>query len=51
MNYGEDRMTKVIAICPGEHREVHFGERREEMEREMIAKVAAVEAARSSRPR
>jgi len=45
---GEDRMTNVIAICPGEHREVHFGERREEMEREMIAKVAAAEAVRRS---
>jgi predicted HNH restriction endonuclease len=48
---GEDRMTNVVAICPGEHREVHFGGRREEMEREMIAKVAAVEGLRSNRPR
>jgi 5-methylcytosine-specific restriction endonuclease McrA len=47
-NDGEDRMTNVIAICPGEHREVHFGERREEMEREMITKVASAEAARTS---
>jgi 5-methylcytosine-specific restriction endonuclease McrA len=45
---GEDRMTNVIAICPGEHREVHFGERREEMEREMIAKVRAAEQNRQA---
>jgi hypothetical protein len=43
---GEDRMTNVIAICAGEHREVHYGERREEMEREMIAKVQAAEGRR-----
>jgi hypothetical protein len=48
---GEDRMTNVIAICPGEHREVHFGERREKMEREMIAKVTAAEALRSNKGR
>jgi 5-methylcytosine-specific restriction endonuclease McrA len=47
-NDGEDRMTNVIAICPGEHREVHFGERRDEMEREMIVKVEAAEAVRRS---
>jgi hypothetical protein len=46
---GEDRMTNVIAICPGEHREVHFGERRAEMERKMIAKVAAAEVVRLNR--
>ena len=48
---GEDRLTNVIAICPGEHREVHYGERQEEMEREMIAKVAAAEASRLNQPR
>jgi len=39
-------MTNVIAICPGEHREVHFGERRDEMEAEMMAKVKIAEARR-----
>jgi 5-methylcytosine-specific restriction endonuclease McrA len=47
---GEDRMTNVIAICPGEHREVHFGERRDEMERGMIAKVEAAELRRQTEP-
>ncbi|MBB4395065.1 HNH endonuclease signature motif containing protein [Bradyrhizobium sp. ERR14] len=46
---GADRMTNVIAICPGEHREVHFGERREKMEAEMIVKVAAAELSRRGR--
>ncbi|EJN16287.1 hypothetical protein PMI42_00122 [Bradyrhizobium sp. YR681] len=45
-NDGADRMTNVIAICPGEHREVHFGERRDELEAEMIAKVKVAEARR-----
>jgi 5-methylcytosine-specific restriction endonuclease McrA len=43
---GSDLMTNVIAICPGEHREAHFGERRVEIEAEMIAKVQAAEALR-----
>lgn len=45
---GSDLMTNVIAICPGEHREVHYGERRAEMEVEMIKKVNAAEALRLS---
>jgi hypothetical protein len=45
---GEDRMTNVIAICPGDHREAHFGKRRNEMEVEMIAKVRAAEERRLS---
>lgn len=47
---GADRMTNVIAICPGEHREVHFGKRRAAMEAEMIAKVKDAEALRSTKP-
>ncbi|WP_271591997.1 HNH endonuclease [Bradyrhizobium sp. CCBAU 65884] len=47
---GADRMTNVIAICPGEHREVHFGKRRSVIETEMIAKVKAAEALRATRP-
>ena len=34
-NEGEDRMTNVIALCPKDHREAHFGERSEELERQM----------------
>jgi 5-methylcytosine-specific restriction endonuclease McrA len=40
---GADRMSNVIALCPGDHREAHFGKRRAELEQAMIAKVAALE--------
>ena len=43
---GADRMINVIAICPRDHREAHFGERHSEIEAEMIAKVKAAEALR-----
>jgi hypothetical protein len=33
---GEDRLTNVIALCPGHHREAHFGEMRAEMEQRMV---------------
>ncbi|MCK1616240.1 HNH endonuclease [Bradyrhizobium sp. 159] len=46
---GADMMTNVIAICPQDHREAHFGERREQIEAEMIAKVNAAEARRMNR--
>jgi predicted HNH restriction endonuclease len=39
-NEGADRMNNVIALCPGDHREAHFGERRNELEMEMIRIVA-----------
>jgi predicted HNH restriction endonuclease len=39
---GEDRTTNVIAICPNDHREAHFGDRREEIEGEMILKLKAM---------
>ena len=45
-DHGEDRMSNVIAICAGEHREAHFGKRRAEIETEMIAKLKAAEAKR-----
>lgn len=35
-NRGQDRMTNVIALCPGHHREAHFGEDSTEMERRMV---------------
>jgi hypothetical protein len=42
-NDGADRMTNVIALCPKDHREAHFGERAEELERQMIRKVEIIE--------
>ena len=33
---GKDRKTNVIALCPGHHREAHFGESSVEMERQML---------------
>jgi hypothetical protein len=33
---GEDRTTNVIALCPNDHREAHFGKRHQEIEQEMI---------------
>jgi 5-methylcytosine-specific restriction endonuclease McrA len=45
-NDGQDRMTNVIALCPGDHREAHFGKRRDELEKEMVRKVMIAERAR-----
>ena len=39
---GEDRETNVIALCPNDHREAHFGNRGEEIESEMILKLRAM---------
>jgi hypothetical protein len=36
---GEDRETNVIALCPNDHREAHFGNRCDEIEAEMIIKL------------
>jgi hypothetical protein len=33
---GADRLTNVIALCPNDHREAHFGERRGFLELQMI---------------
>jgi len=41
-NDGADRMTNVIAICPGDHREAHFGKDRVKIEAEMIAKLKSL---------
>lgn len=38
-NDGADRLTNVIALCPNDHREAHFGERAAEFEDEMIARL------------
>jgi hypothetical protein len=40
---GVDRMNNVIALCPGDHREAHFGKRRLEIEKEMVRIVASIE--------
>lgn len=44
-NDGQDRVTNVIALCPGHHREAHFGEHSAEMEERMVAIVFEKEAA------
>ena len=38
-NDGADRITNVIALCADHHREAHFGASRDELEKQMIAKV------------
>jgi 5-methylcytosine-specific restriction endonuclease McrA len=43
---GSDRMTNVIALCPDDHREAHFGQRQKEIEQEMILIVRDIEAQR-----
>lgn len=42
---GQDRLTNVIALCSGHHREAHFGEKSAEMERRMVVIVREKEAA------
>jgi predicted HNH restriction endonuclease len=42
-NDGADRMTNVIALCANHHREAHFGEQREEIEKQMIQTVLLLE--------
>jgi predicted HNH restriction endonuclease len=39
---GADRVTNVIGLCPNDHREAHFGERRHVLEQEMILKLASI---------
>ena len=41
-NEGVDRLTNVIAVCPNDHREAHFGERAEEIEAEMLIKLGVI---------
>jgi HNH endonuclease len=41
---GADRMTNVIALCPRDHREAHFGQRGNELEEEMIRKLQIIGA-------
>jgi hypothetical protein len=43
-NDGEDRLTNVIALCPNDHREAHFGERRDDNEAQMILKLETLNA-------
>jgi hypothetical protein len=38
-NDGADRETNVIALCPHDHREAHFGVRAEELERKMVLRL------------
>jgi 5-methylcytosine-specific restriction endonuclease McrA len=39
---GADRLTNVIALCPNDHREAHFGKRCAAIETEMILKLKAI---------
>jgi hypothetical protein len=39
---GKDKLTNVIALCPNDHREAHFGIRREEIEKEMMLKLKEI---------
>jgi 5-methylcytosine-specific restriction endonuclease McrA len=39
---GADRKTNVIALCPNDHREAHFGKRRDDLEKDMIRKVKLI---------
>ena len=40
---GADRMTNVIALCPNDHREAHFGKRRDALEKEMTKIVRSLQ--------
>jgi hypothetical protein len=42
-NDGADRMTNVIALCPKDHRQAHYGINREELEKHMIHKVESLQ--------
>jgi 5-methylcytosine-specific restriction endonuclease McrA len=42
-NDGVDRMINVIALCANHHREAHFGEQRDEIEKRMIRIVEKAE--------
>jgi hypothetical protein len=41
-NDGADNLTNVIALCPNDHREAHFGKRSAKIESEMIPKLKAI---------
>ena len=41
---GADRMTNVIALCPNDHREAHFGTTSEQIETEMISRLRIINA-------
>lgn len=36
---GLDEITNVIALCPNDHRMAHYGEHREIMAQEMLARI------------
>ncbi len=41
-NEGADRLTNVIALCPNDHREAHFGKRSAAIENEMVLKLKSI---------
>jgi hypothetical protein len=40
---GSDRMINVICLCPGHHREAHFGENSKQLEKDMIQILKIIE--------
>ena len=48
-NEGSDRVSNVIALCPNDHREAHFGERASKIEEDMIETVKAIAKQASTR--
>lgn len=39
---GPDHLSNIIALCPKDHREAHYGKRRGELEKGMVAKLTAI---------
>ena len=39
---GPDHLSNVIALCPKDHREAHYGKRRDELEKGMVAKLKVI---------
>lgn len=45
-NEGADRVHNVIALCPGHHREAHFGANRQALEREFVVILTGIQRSR-----
>ena len=41
-NDGQDLLSNVVALCPNHHREIHFGENSEVIEKELINKISRI---------
>ena len=42
-NDGSDKLTKVIALCPNDHRMAHFSNKRDSIEREMLLQLKVLQ--------